>query len=159
MIKFYGMKMWWDYHLIAGLFTWLNSRHMNRPPGFRTLYASSRACWTLVTFRIPNAIVYRSIELSSKGSCWASAHSQDKTSFSATFNLKALSLPTSSMAWFISQTIILEFPPCSRTWRAILKAMSPEGTEMNNWFHNNVKHGKYLFLQQHPGFLLQVGWV
>lgn len=52
--------------LTPGTATRENSRHRNRPPFFRTRWASDRARSMWVTFRMPNAMVYESKELSGK---------------------------------------------------------------------------------------------
>jgi hypothetical protein len=61
------------YSLKRGFVTLPNSNTPIFPPGFNTLYASLKTAGREVQFLIPNAIVYRSIELDSTclGRSWA----------------------------------------------------------------------------------------
>jgi hypothetical protein len=51
------------YSLNKGFVTFPNSSTPIFPPGFNTLYASLKTAGREVQFLIPNAIVYKSIEL------------------------------------------------------------------------------------------------
>lgn len=117
--------MKYSHHCSISLFSWLNSRHMKRPPGFSTLYASSNTLSMCVTFLMPKAIVYAVKEASSIGSFSASAWSQSICLLLKP-NFSARDRPTSSMASFMSHTVTLPliFPAMCIYFRN-LNAMSP----------------------------------
>ncbi len=89
----------------------LNYKHMNRPPGFNTLSASSRAFLVRGTFLNPNEIVYASNVLSSKGNSSAFAQINSIYSFGKPIWF-ALTCPSSSMLWLMSRTVHLMSGEC-----------------------------------------------
>lgn len=146
------VKEYWSYsHCNDWLFKWLNSKHMNRPPGCKTRYASSityKSKWIIVHYvcinrpstlsmcvqlRMPNAIVYALNEFASNGSFSAFAHTQSMVQLLSdslvNWNCSARFLPTSNMFWLISDTVTwLHLSLREREFRRYLryrKAMSP----------------------------------
>ena len=115
-----------SYHWSILLLSWLNSMHMNLPPGFSTLYASSSTASMCVTFLMPKAIVYAVNEASLTGSFSASPWSQLICS-QLKPNFLARNWPTSSMALLMSHNVTQAFrcPAAFRYFRN-LNAMSPE---------------------------------